>query len=69
MEIYQYSKENFMTMDSMHDSYAKEIKLENNCLIIMYDKLDEGVLATDGKPYYKNKKLTLSFSIRKKNKS
>ena len=63
MKIDRYSKENFMTMDPMHDSYAKEIKLENNYLIIIYDKLDEGVLAIGGKPYYKNKKLTIKYEF------
>ena len=50
-------------MDSMHDSYATDIKIENNCLIIVYDKLNEGVLDPDGNPYYKNKRLTIRYEF------
>ena len=63
MKFEQYQVKNNMNMDSMHDSYANNVKIENNCLFIVYDKLDEGVLDTDGKPYYKNKKLTIKYTI------
>ncbi|MDE5715597.1 MAG: hypothetical protein K2I42_05630 [Anaeroplasmataceae bacterium] len=63
MKEERYFKNDFMNMDSMHDSYANEAKIENGCLIIIYDKLDEGVLAPDGNPYYKNKKLTIKYNF------
>ena len=56
MKVEQYQVKNNMSMDPMHDSYADEIRIENNYLIIVYDKLDEGVLGPDGLPEYKNKK-------------
>ena len=52
-----------MDMDSMHDSYATGIKVQNNSLIIVYDNLDKGVLGADGLPYYKNKRLTINISL------
>ena len=39
----KYIVKNNLDMDAMHDSYATEIKMENNCLIVTYDKLDEDV--------------------------
>ena len=61
MKVEQYQVNNTMEMDSMHDSYATEIKVENNNLIIVYDNLDKGVLGFDGLPYYKNKRLTIKY--------
>ena len=63
MKVEQYQIKNNMSMDSMHDSYATEIKIENNSLIVVYDKLDEGVLDSDGNPYYKNKRLTIKYEF------
>ena len=63
MNVQQYQVKNNMSMDSMHDSYADEIRIENNSLIIVYDKLDEGVLGPDGLPEYKNKKLTIKYEF------
>jgi hypothetical protein len=40
MKVEQYQVKNNMSMNPMHDSYADEIRIENNCLIIVYDKLD-----------------------------
>lgn len=37
--------------------------MENKCLIVVYDKLDEGVLEPKGQPYYKNKKLTIKYEF------
>ena len=59
----KYIVKNNLDMDAMHDSYATEIKLENNCLIVIYDKLDEGVLGPDGNPYYKNRRLTIRYEF------
>ena len=42
MKVEQYQVKNNMDMDSMHDSYATEIKIENSSLIIVYDNLDKG---------------------------
>ena len=63
MKVEQYQVKNNMNMDSMHDSYATEIKVENNSLIIVYDNLDKGVLGSDGLPYYKNKRLTIKYQF------
>ena len=63
MNVQQYQVKNNMSMDSMHDSYADEIRIENNSLIIVYDKLDEGVLGPDGMPYYKSKRLTIKYEF------
>ncbi len=63
MTIKEFNIETFKNMDSMHDSYASEIKLDNTTLTIIYDKLDEGVLSQDGQPYYKNKKLTIKYNF------
>ncbi len=64
MKAEEFYTGQFMHMDSMHDSYVSEIKIENNCLIIIYDKLDEnGLLACDGTSYYKNKKLTIKYEF------
>jgi hypothetical protein len=63
MKVEQYQVKNNMSMDPMHDSYADEIRIENNCLIIVYDKLDEGVLGPDGLSEYKNKKLTVKYDF------
>ena len=63
MKVEQYQVKNNMSMDPMHDSYADEIRIENNYLIIVYDKLDEGVLGPDGLPEYKNKKLTIKYEF------
>ena len=58
-----YSKDNFMEMDPMHDSYASKIQLENNILIIAYDDLDKGVQNTDGSPYYKYRRLVIKYEF------
>lgn len=63
MKVEQYLIKNYSDMDSMHDSYAAEIRVENECLIIVYDKLDEGVSGEDGQAYYKNKKLTVKYEF------
>ena len=63
MKVEQYQIKNNMSMDSMHDSYATEIEIENNSLIIVYDNLDKGVLGADGLPYYKNKRLTIKYQF------
>lgn len=63
MKIDVYQVNNSMSMDPMHDSYADEIRIENNSLIIVYDKLDEGVLEPDGMPYYKSKRLTIKYEF------
>lgn len=63
MKVEQYQVKNNMSMDPMHDSYADEIRIENNYLIIVYDKLDEGALGPDGLPEYKNKKLTIKYEF------
>ena len=47
-----YTRESFVEMDPMHDSYASKIQLKNNALIITYDDLDNGVQNADGSPYY-----------------
>lgn len=52
-----------MEMDPMHDSCATQISLENKTLIVVYDHLDEGVLGTDGSPYYKNKRLVIKYEF------
>ena len=58
-----HSKDNFMEMDPMHDSYASKIQLENNILIITYDDLDQGVQNADGTPYYKYKCLVIKYEF------
>lgn len=63
MNTEKYSKADFMQMDSMHDCYATQISIENNTLIVIYDNLDEGVLRTDGLPYYKNKRLVINYEF------
>ena len=63
MKVEQYQVKNNMSMDPMHDSYADEIIIENNNLIVVYDKLDEGVLGHDGLAEYKNKKLTIKYEF------
>ena len=63
MKVEQYKVKNNMCMDSMHDSYATNIKIEKNSLIVVYDKLDEGVLDHDGNPYYNNKRLTIKYAF------
>ena len=63
MKVEQYQVKNNMSMDSMHDSYATEIKIENNNLIIVYDNLDKSVLGSDGLPYYKSKRLTIKYNF------
>lgn len=63
MKIEQYLIKNNLDMDPMHDSYATEIKVEKNCLLVVYDNLDKGVLNQDGNPYYKNKKLTIKYEF------
>ena len=40
MKVEQYQVKNNINLDSMHDSYATEINVENNSLIIVYDNLD-----------------------------
>ncbi len=64
MKVEEFLLDQFMHMDPMHDSYATEIKVENKCLIIIYDKLDEGVLGEDSTPYCKNKKLTIKYDFK-----
>lgn len=63
MNEVKYIIKNNMDMDAMHDSYANEIKIENKCLIVVYDDLDKGVLGPDGKPYYKNKRLIIRYEF------
>ena len=63
MEKVKYVIKNNLDMDPMHDSYATEIRIEKNCLIVVYDNLDEGVLGSDGKPYYQNKRLTIRYEF------
>ena len=63
MDEVKYLIKNTLGMDSMHDSYATEIRIEENCLIVVYDNLDEGVLDSDGKPYYQNKRLTIRYEF------
>lgn len=63
MNVEQYLVKNHLDMDSMHDSVATEIRVENECLIIVYDKLNEGVLGKDGQSYYKNKRLIIKYKF------
>ncbi len=63
MDKVKYVIKNNLEMDAMHDSYATKIKVENNCLIVVYDNLDQGVLGPDGNPYYKNKRLTITYEF------
>ena len=63
MDKVKYVIKNNLDMDPMHDSYATEIRIEENCLIVVYDNLDEGVLDPDGNPYYKNKRLTIRYEF------
>ena len=63
MEKVKYVIKNNLGMDPMHDSYATEIKIEKNCLIVVYDNLNEGVLDPDGNPYYKNKRLIIRYEF------
>lgn len=63
MDKVKYVIKNNLDMDPMHDSYATEIRIEKNCLIVVYDNLDEGVLDPDGKPYYQNKRLTIRYEF------
>lgn len=50
-------------MDSMHDSIATQIAIDNKTLVIIYDKLDQSIIGHDGLPYYKSKKLTIEYAI------
>lgn len=50
-------------MDSMHDSIASSIQLENEYLIITYNSLDKGVQDLNGLPYYKYKKLIIKYKF------
>ena len=63
MDKVKYVIKNNLDMDAMHDSYASEIRIEENCLLVVYDNLDEGVLDSDGKPYYQNKRLTIRYEF------
>ena len=63
MNIKQYLIKNNSDMDPMHDSYATEIRIEDNCLIVIYNDLDKGVLDPEGNPYYKNKKLVIKYEF------
>ena len=63
MKVERYFIKNNLDMDSMHDSYSTEIKIENNCLIIVYDRFDESVMDLDGNPYYNNKRLTIRYEF------
>lgn len=63
MNTQVHSKDNFMEMDPMHDSYASTIQLENNILTITYDDLDKGVRNADGSPYYKYKRLVIKYEF------
>ena len=63
MNEVKYVIKNNLDMDAMHDSYATEIKIENKCLVVVYDNLDQGVLGPDGNPYYKNKRLTIRYEF------
>lgn len=63
MKIEKFDKDNFMQMDSMHDSYATEIKVEDKCLIVVYEKLNESLLSSNGTPYYKDKKVTIVYEF------
>ncbi len=58
-----YSKENFAKMDSMHDSLATHISIDNKTLVIIYDTLDQSIIGQDGLPYYQGKKLTIEYAI------
>lgn len=55
MNEIKYVIKNNCDMDAMHDSYANGIKIEDKCLVVIYDNLDKGVLGPDGNPYYKKK--------------
>ena len=63
MNEIKYVIKNNLDMDAMHDSYANEIKIEDKCLVVIYDNLDKGVLGPDGNPYYKNKRLTIRYEF------
>ena len=63
MNTQMYSKDNFMEMDPMHDSYASKIQVINNTLIITYNDLDKGVQNADGSPYYKYKRLVVKYEF------
>jgi len=63
MKIEKFDKDNFMQMDSMHDSCVSDIKLEDKCLIVVYEKLDESLLSANGTPYYKDKKVTIAYEF------
>ncbi|MBQ7378649.1 MAG: hypothetical protein IJW70_03080 [Clostridia bacterium] len=51
-----FTKENFAEMDSMHDSVATHITIENRTLVITYDNLDQNAI-------YISKKLTIEYEI------
>ena len=63
MNLQIYEKDKFVEMDSMHDSLATNISIEDKTLIITYDNLNEGVMGQDGLPYYQNKRLTIEYVI------
>ena len=63
MNLQIYEKDKFVEMDSMHDSIATNISIEDKTLIITYDNLNEGVMGQDGLPYYQNKRLTIEYVI------
>ena len=63
MNLQIYEKDKFVEMDSMHDSIATNISIEDKTLLITYDNLNEGVMGQDGLPYYKNKKLIIEYVI------
>ncbi len=63
MNTQMYSKENFLEMDPMHDSYASKIHVLNNTLIITYDELDKCVQNADGSPCYKYKRLVIKYEF------
>ena len=63
MNTQTYSKNDFAKMDSMHDSIATQVSVEDKTLIVIYNHLDEGVIGNDGVPFYKNPKLTIEYAI------
>ena len=63
MRVEKFEKDTFMQMDSMHDSEVREIKIEDKCLFVVYENLDQSLLSANGTPYYKEKKLTITYEF------
>lgn len=61
MKIEKYTLENMMKMDSMHDCIVKEIKIEEDFLIIKYENLVNHIKNSDGNSCYRYDTLVVKY--------